>query len=311
METKKILNLSENNKLFVISGNFLGDVKEDIKLIKERYVSKGFEDFDYTEIYIDEIDEQEIYNKILTPPFVSEKKIIVIKDGLKISKKLAEEIENLLEDTVLKTLLIILCIDEESFTPYEIKKNVEQKFKKALHFYSEADPKYLKNITFQRIKNYALEREMFLDDNVIKQLIDFTDGNIYSIYNMINMSYMEGNPLKLQNAENLKNNVEFYDAYIFDFLKSFSDRDLEGTLNSYRKCLEWKIITNDGLVLLLLKQISEQREDYKNRFKNWDQMMLKKSFETLYNLLKDIRKYNTRFAKILVEESIIRIIKGE
>lgn len=311
MEINDILNLSEDKNFFVISGNYSEDVKNVIQKLKEKYISPGAEDFDYFEFYIDESNEEDFYNKILTPPFISGKKIFVFKDGLKISKNFAERINDLAFGLEKNIIFIILCIDEEELSPYEIKKGSEQKFKNAVHFFVEMDPRFLKSVNIKRIIDFGKERNMEITDLMAQKLLDFTEGNIYSVFNIINSSYMKGEILTLDDIIQLRDKVDFYDSYIFDFLDNLSEKRLKETILSYRKCLEWKLLTNDGLVMMLLKQFSEAKKNDKSKFKNWDEKVLKKSFEIVYNLLRDLRRFNQRYGTLLVEESLIKIIKGE
>lgn len=311
METKDLLTLSEKKNFFVISGNYYEDIKVIINKLKEKYISPGAEDFDYFEFYIQDSEEEDFYNKILTPPFMSSKKIFVLKDGLKVSKKFAEQINELAKNLDNNVIFLILCIDEEELSPYEIKRISEEKFKNATHLYFESDPKFQKSINIKRIVRFAKEREIEIDDIIAQKMLDFTDGNIYSVFNIINSAYMNNDKITLDYVENLHEKVEFYDSYIFDFLNSISEKKLKDTIVSYRKCLEWKLLTNDNLVMMLLKQLSEAKKNEKSRFKNWDEKVLKKSFEMVYNLLRDLRKYNQKYGTILVEETLIKIIKGE
>ena len=311
METKDLLTLSEKKNFFVISGNYYEDIKVIINKLKEKYISPGAEDFDYFEFYIQDSEEEDFYNKILTPPFMSSKKIFVLKDGLKVSKKFAEQINELAKNLDNNVIFLILCIDEEELSPYEIKRISEEKFKNATHLYFESDPKFQKSINIKRIVRFAKEREIEIDDIIAQKMLDFTDGNIYSVFNIINSAYMNNDKITLDYVENLHEKVEFYDSYIFDFLNSISEKKLKDTIVSYRKCLEWKLLTNDNLVMMLLKQFSEAKKNEKSRFKNWDEKVLKKSFEMVYNLLRDLRKYNQKYGTILVEETLIKIIKGE
>jgi len=311
METKDLLTLSEKKNFFVISGNYYEDIKVIINKLKEKYISPGAEDFDYFEFYIQDSEEEDFYNKILTPPFMSSKKIFVLKDGLKVSKKFAEQINELAKNLDNNVIFLILCIDEEELSPYEIKRISEEKFKNATHLYFESDPKFQKSINIKRIVRFAKEREIEIDDIIAQKMLDFTDGNIYSVFNIINSAYMNNDKITLDYVENLHEKVEFYDSYIFDFLNSISEKKLKDTIVSYRKCLEWKLLTNDNLVMMLLKQLSEAKKNEKSRFRNWDEKVLKKSFEMVYNLLRDLRKYNQKYGTILVEETLIKIIKGE
>uniref|UniRef100_A0A7C3NDR4 DNA polymerase III delta N-terminal domain-containing protein n=1 Tax=candidate division WOR-3 bacterium TaxID=2052148 RepID=A0A7C3NDR4_UNCW3 len=311
METKDLLTLSEKKNFFVISGNYYEDIKVIINKLKEKYISPGAEDFDYFEFYIQDSEEEDFYNKILTPPFMSSKKIFVLKDGLKVSKKFAEQINELAKNLDNNVIFLILCIDEEELSPYEIKRISEEKFKNATHLYFESDPKFQKSINIKRIVRFAKEREIEIDDIIAQKMLDFTDGNIYSVFNIINSAYMNNDTITLDYVENLHEKVEFYDSYIFDFLNSISEKKLKDTIVSYRKCLEWKLLTNDNLVMMLLKQLSEAKKNEKSRFRNWDEKVLKKSFEMVYNLLRDLRKYNQKYGTILVEETLIKIIKGE
>lgn len=311
METKDLLTLSENKNFFVISGNYYEDIKVILQKLKEKYITPGAEDFDYFEFYIQDSEEEDFYNKILTPPLMSSKKIFVLKDGLKISKKFAEQINELTKNLDRDVLFLILCIDEEELSPYELKRNSEKKFNGATHLYFESDPRFQKSINLKRIVRFAKEREIDIDDIIAQKLLDFTDGNIYSVFNIINSAYMNGDMITLDYVENLHEKVEFYDSYIFDFLNSLSDKKLKNTILSYRKCLEWKLLTNDGLIMMLLKQFSEAKKNDKSRFKNWNEKVLKQSFEMVYNLLRDLRRFNQRYGTILVEETLIKIIKGE
>lgn len=311
MEINDILTLSDYKNFFVISGNYSEDIKNIIQKLKDKYITPGAEEFDYFEFYIEESGEEDFYNKILSPSFISPKKIFVFKDGLKISKSFAERIDEITIGLGNSIIFIILCIDEEELSPYEIKRSSEQKFKNAVHFFVEMDPRFLKNVNIKRVVEFAKERNMEITDLMAQKLLDFTDGNIYSVFNIINSSFMKGENINLDYIENLQDKIEFYDSYIFDFLNNLSEKQLKETILSYRKCLEWKLLTNDALVMMLLKQFSEAKKNEKSKFKNWDEKVLKKSFEIVYNLLRDLRRFNQRYGSLLVEESLIKIIKGE
>ncbi|WP_425446130.1 DNA polymerase III subunit delta [Dethiothermospora halolimnae] len=136
MKFKDILNDIKEDKIkpvYLCYGkeNFLMDLV--VEKIKKKYISENFESLNYITLEGKEIDEDKIINACETLPFMSDKKVVVVKDSGAFSKKQNNgniDINKLAEYilTLDKTIcLIFLVLDEKIDNRLKVVKNIKSK----------------------------------------------------------------------------------------------------------------------------------------------------------------------------------------
>jgi len=184
--------ISENYRIII------GDLEEFKRVEREIIEKYNISDFDKKTLYADEKEIGEIFREMEYPPLFSGKKLIVIKNIEKLSKKDCEKIEEYLKNpssdifllmfgkSVKKILEKYVSVSEQEQTPeevlfkeiYRLKKEDKEKLRSLIKNYLSMREKnftviisateiYLKNVLLKRKK----EREEIIEKlNLLAEL---------------------------------------------------------------------------------------------------------------------------------------------
>ena len=125
------LNLARKNNYIAVAGTHYDGIQALIDILKKEFISEGFEDFDFVKIYADSIDIEDAVSRSLSPPFISKRKVIIVKNPDTLSKTNADELDDVFSSLDDKSLAVILFIDEFAGSVKNIIKEIEERFSKA------------------------------------------------------------------------------------------------------------------------------------------------------------------------------------
>lgn len=228
----------ENSYLFIGEEDYL--MNECVSILKNKYVQSSLEDLNYTVLDGDNVTFDVLINACETLPFMSDKKIIILKN---VNHFITKEETNL-KDEIYKYLdslgnhICLILMDDYN----ELKKNTKMyrffnkkncvvefaKLKgKDLNLWVEKELKlYDKKMSFSNI-NYFLQNSSYLSknthsklydlENELKKLIDFTKG---SEINKVDIDLLMIKPL---------------DNNIFDLLSALNTGDINTSLQIFNE----------------------------------------------------------------------------
>jgi DNA polymerase III delta subunit len=142
-------------------------IDEIINLLKETLLTPGFESFDFDYLHCEDIGISEILTKVFTPPAASNKRLVIIKDILKLkAENRAELITGLAKPRDFSVAL--LATDWEK----SLSKQVEnlQKAKAPIAVYNFFKP-FMVDLK-EQVRKWVLQNGMTIDSDAVDMLIE-------------------------------------------------------------------------------------------------------------------------------------------
>lgn len=181
MSYKLVLNLINKGKApnsFLLYGDEEFLINDVVKIIKKAYIDRNFEDMNYNEF--DKIEDcfSEFYEYATTFPFLSEKKLCIVKDstfltsGGSLNKNDEDKLINLIEQGNDSTIIV-----------FQIKNGKPDSRKKIVKRLKE------KNSIFEINKLNESELNKYILDKFNKNKIEISSGD--ASYIAINTGYLE------------------------------------------------------------------------------------------------------------------------
>jgi len=306
------LNLARKNNYIAVAGTHYDGIQALIDILKKEFISEGFEDFDFVKIYADSIDIEDAVSRSLSPPFISKRKVIIVKNPDTLSKTNADELDDVFSSLDDKSLAVILFIDEFAGSVKNIIKEIEERFSKAT-IYKHLVVREGSKI---EIKNFLMERNLKLSENKCTELLERTHGTLNNALNILNMWYISGDDSIIDEILNDEFNMDFSQILQYKISESFFKRNKGLTIEIIDRVLKWNIMNIDGIVLMLMREIEKVRNPFmfetgfvNNEAKKWKIENLDYAFENLYILLRDLRTNSSAYAELLIQEKIISILE--
>ncbi len=288
-------------------------IRETIKSIKKRYVDDAFKDLDYFEMFGDEFDNEIFSNYILSPPMISEKKMIVIKNGIKLNLNQMRIINELAKDTD-DNIILIIVITDRSKLQWEIISRVEAGFSDAFLIKTKAKD----TLSINDIKNKSIELGLSLTSNGIKKIMEISDSNRYVIDNILITGWMTNEDAIFEQMLSDKHAFETSPAMYLDFLNLFMGKNKQKCFVMYRKLTKWNIISMDGLVSMIMNRLEKIKKaivfgnSYSNQMKseNWNITEIDKTYFLFYNVLRKFRTINKKYAALYFEQVLLDVLNN-
>ena len=307
-----LLKLALKSSYIAVAGTHHDGIQALIESIKKEYITDGFEDFDFVEIYADSIDIEDAVNRSMSPPMVSKRKVIIVKNPDSLSKANAEELDNVFSSLDEKSLAVILFIDEFAGSVKSVMKTIEERFSKASvyqHVVVRAGAK-------DEMKKFLKERNLSLSEAKCDELLEKTHGTLNNALNILNMWYISGDDAIINEILTDGFDLDFSQTLQYKISDAFFRRDKALTIDIIDKVLKWNIMNIDGIVLMLMREIEKARNPsgfqfgfVNNEAKRWRIESLAYAFDSLYLLLRELRTKSSAYSELLIQENIINILE--
>jgi DNA polymerase-3 subunit delta len=135
-----------------------------INLLKEDLLTPGFESFDFDLLHCEEVGLEEVLTKVFTPPAASTKRLVVIKDVLKLNKD--DRVELITKLAKPRDFSVALVATDWDRSLEELAKKTPGQI--AIYNFYKPFPEDLKGL----VRNWALQKGMTIDSDAIDLLID-------------------------------------------------------------------------------------------------------------------------------------------
>ncbi|MCK4523646.1 hypothetical protein KAU15_01860 [candidate division WOR-3 bacterium] len=286
-------------------------IRETIKSIKKRYVDDAFKDLDYFEMFGDEFDNEIFSSYILSPPMISEKKIIVIRNGIRLSVSQMRSINELAKDTD-NNIILIIVITDRSKLQWEIISRVESGFSDAVIIKTRAK----ETLSINDVKTKSIELGLSLTNSGISKIMEISDSNRYVIDNILITGWMTNDDAVFEQMLSDKYAFETSPAMYLDFLNLFMEKNKKKCFIMYRKLTKWNIISIDGLVGLIMNRLEKIKKaitfgnSSSNQIKNesWSISEIDKTYFLFYNVLRKFRTINKKYAALYFEQVLLYVL---
>ncbi len=286
-------------------------IRETIKSIKKKYVDDAFKDLDYFEMFGDEFDNEIFSSYILSPPMISEKKMIVIKNGIRLSVSQMRSINELAKDTD-NNIILIIVITDRSKLQWEIISRVESGFSDAVIIKTRAK----ETLSINDVKTKSIELGLSLTNSGISKIMEISDSNRYVIDNILITGWMTNDDVVFEQMLSDKYAFETSPAMYLDFLNLFMEKNKKKCFTMYRKLTKWNIISIDGLVGLIMNRLEKIKKaitfgnSSSNQMKNgnWNISEIDKTYFLFYNVLRKFRTINKKYAALYFEQVLLYVL---
>lgn len=219
----------------------LGDRYRVERKAKEIIKSVGVDEFNVISYDIDEVELSDAITDAQTIPFMSDEKVVVIKnEDFRDTDKLYEDFLYLV-DAIPNFLTLIITPNKEMDKRSKIYKRLSKVGEVIEYSSLEADK--LKNA----IVNYLDQRELRYDNRAILELITRTEGNTQLVMNeleKIDNYYNKGDHIYLEDIEDLV--VRNTENDVFQLVNAVVDRDINKAMT---KCNDL-LLSEDPMRLL-------------------------------------------------------------
>ncbi|NLV89288.1 MAG: DNA polymerase III subunit delta [Tissierellia bacterium] len=263
MNYKELINDIKNDKLLTVylftgSENYLMD--KAIELLKDKYIDKSFETLNYVVLDGKEVYFDNVLNACETLPFMSQKKIVVIKDINEVMENKEVDFDKKLGDYISKldNYISLIIIDKSN------------SLKKTTSIY-KAIKKLCGVVEFNKLRgkdlNAWVERKFKEYNKTISygNIQYFIQSSTYSDYNSVKTLYdLENEILKVvdftQNKEISKEDIDLVlsrtlDTNIFNLLTYINRKDTESALKTFNEMY----ISNEPVQRILAMIIRQVR----------------------------------------------------
>ncbi|HHV27524.1 MAG TPA: DNA polymerase III subunit delta [Tissierellia bacterium] len=239
-----------------------------IKSLKEKYVNEGLETLNYIVLDGDNIEMSHIYDACETLPFMSEKKVVIIKNlGIFGSKTKGQGAEyfNQKKDELKKyisTLEDYIClVFVEKNTNIDKRKGIIKsinKFGRVIEFtklkgrdlnnwIGKAFKKYGKIISYNNI-NYFIQHSSYFDRDINKSLYDLEN----EIIKLVNFTG-DRKEINVKDIDEVM--TKSLDTNIFNLLNSIGEKDINNSLKVFHEMC----VSNEPIPLILYMIIRQLR----------------------------------------------------
>lgn len=331
--------IAQGSNYILVCGNTNDGVSAAIEHFKKKYISPGFEDFDFVEYFGDDLIVEDFANRLLSPPMMSEKKVIIIKNSSSISKSNGIEIDRICADIDSMALLIVFSTDENAVSFRETMESGTERFPNAKLIKIYKEERTRSSDLKERLTVYLKGKMMNLEGGMMDRLLEKTDYDLNFAYNIINLAYMKNDGKVIDNFLADESGFDYFLLFTYEIERYFFLKNAEKTVDYYEKCVKWKMMNSDGIVLMLMRKLEDfsklkkdyetstnRTEFYKTRlqlypnihtkkisekdesFKKWKYDEITAAYDELYLLLRDLRTYSNDYANLLVQETLLKII---
>ncbi|HEY8362664.1 MAG TPA: DNA polymerase III subunit delta [Tissierellaceae bacterium] len=255
MNYKELISSINNDKLltvYLFTGIERYLMDKTLELLKEKYIDKSFETLNYIVLDGKEVEFKDILDACETLPFMSQKKIVVIKDinevmgnkGVDFDKKLSDYI------TKLDDYLIFIIIDKSNNMGQST--NIYKTVKK-LGGIVEFEKLKGRDLSLWVEKKFKEFKKAISYDNIIY----FLQSSSYNAYNSPKTLYdLENEILKIvnftDNKEITREDIDLVlsrtlDTNIFNLLSYINKKDTDAALRTFNELY----ISNEPVQLIL------------------------------------------------------------
>ncbi len=227
LESEIAANKIASTYIIYCSDNVIID--EIINLLKETLLTPGFESFDFDYLHCEDIGINEILTKVFTPPVTSNKRLVIIKDILKLkSENRAELITGLAKPRDFSAALVA--------TDWEkgLSKQVEdlQKEKAPIAVYNFYKP-FMGDLK-EQVRKWALQNGMTIDSDAVDMLIEIAGESQDVLKEELDKICILIGSGKRITEETVKRTVtKARDYELNELIAAITEQDLENQLRFY------------------------------------------------------------------------------
>ena len=329
------MNKQIDDKLVVIAGNNPDEAKPLIKRMKEQYIDPGFNEFDFLELYGDDIEIEELSNTLLSIPMVSSRRIVVILKGFSITESQATDIRHTVDEMPECNTLIINYADEES--------TYSSNMREAARMFP--DGKFIKTYRQDTVDEGFVRRSMNekgieLSNDSIETIMHISNGDRIIADNLTKIAWMVNSNDVFRHIVDDKTTFDSAPFMHYDFLSSFFLKNTNRCFTFYRKLVKWNVLDEDRIVMMLLSNIkktmtlkfnyeridkesidltipvknkksrkySELKREKEIILSKWGMDDLEYAYCRIYDVLRKFRTIPRKFAILNFEETLIDIL---
>lgn len=306
-----LIEIAKKSNFIVLAGMNDDSIKSLINTLKDTFVDKAFEDFDYIEMYGDEIDIELLAQNILAAPMVSEKKLIVIRNGVELSTAQCRDIDSIIADAADRVLTVIIYTDSSKYH--------RQIISRAKELFSNAQIAPLREkreMGIDDVMARAKDASVDISENTARRIESISQGNPDIVNNLVNTAWMMNDSQSFMNILTENSGFDISPVMHNEFLLHFSMSNAKKCFAVYRQLIKWHVISPDGLVVILLNRLQQMRDPGKNRYpfkmnsNKWNNSEIDKAYLLFYNVLRNFRTLRKEYATLLFEQTLLNTINS-
>lgn len=216
---------------------------EKILQIKRKFIETK-DNFNIDEFDSLNFEYNEFINKITTPPFLEDKRLIILKNILLSSKK---DLEEKITDSLKKipTFSILLISEELEINDKNKKKKIDaiKKLSEKIWYFPKMTPMEIERWTEKRITNLKGE----ISKQALFKLISYTGNNLWQLNEEINKltNYKNKQIISEQDIDMLV--MSKINSSVFDLIDNIGEKNIEKSIKYLNNLIE---NGNDPIYLL-------------------------------------------------------------
>lgn len=307
----RLIETAKKSNFIVLAGMNDDSIKPLINTLKETFVDKAFEDFDYIEMYGDEIDIEQLAQNILAAPMVSEKKLIVIRNGVELSPTQCRDIDSIMDDAADRVLMVIIYTDSSKYHR-QIVSRAKELFSNA----QIAQLREKREMGKDDVMARAREASVDISESTAGRIEHISQGNPDIVNNLVKTAWMMNDSQSFESILAENSGFDISPVMHNEFLMQFSMSNAKKCFNIYRQLIKWHVMSPDGLIVILLNRLQQMRYPGKNRYpikmnaNKWKNSEIDKAYLLFYNVLRNFRTLRKEYATLLFEQTLLNILNS-
>ncbi|MFB0509901.1 MAG: DNA polymerase III subunit delta [bacterium] len=244
---------------YIIFANENFIIDEILSLLKEFLLTPGFEPFDFDNLHCGDIEVENILAKVFTPPAASAKRLIIIKDILRLSTHNRTELLTGVAKPRDFSCVVLATEWEKDFA------DLVKKFKGQFAIYNFFKP-FINDLK-ERIRKWALQNGMFITNDAIEMLLEIAGESSDVLKEELEKISLLVGPGKRITEETIKTaTAKARDYQLNELTRAIGEQDLEKALKVLLYLSEWgeepvKIIGWTGNELFRLLRILDLKRN--------------------------------------------------
>lgn len=305
------LKAAENNNFIVFAGTNDDGLKPTLIALREKYVEKAFDDFDYVEMYGDELDIEHFAQNILATPMMSEKKVIIIRNGNQLSPSQCREINALMDNAAERILAVIIYTDSSKYH-YNVVKKAKEYFTNAYI----VELRKRRELNTNDIVQRAAQAQIKISEKTARKMEFVSDGNPDIINNLISTAWMIGEEQSLDDILSDKSGFDIAPVMHNEFILHFSMCNAKKCFDVYRQLIKWHVLSPDGLIIILMNHLQNMKRPPRNRSEKrmnpekWTNAEIDKAYFLFYNVLRNFRTLRREYAVLVFEQVLVNVLNA-
>ena len=203
--------------------------------LKKKYECNA-DDMNYTVYHAGETPMDQIIEDALTQPFLTEYKMIVLKNPIFLTSERPKK--KLVSDEEVKMFMDYIQHDNPStiFVVYQDSRNFDERKKAVKTLRKNAKWHEVEKLTFEQLykatRQAIIHREASIEDKALSLLLDRCGNDLLTISNQVDKLCLYTHNIKIENVERLV--PPRVEEDVFKLTRAFMDHDLKNTMKVYQ-----------------------------------------------------------------------------